>query len=97
VKFPTELKILGHRVRVKRVGRPLSTSSNLGEASPGYCQILITDALDDSVARATLLHESIHCLDVFLDAGLSEDQVCKISQGLFCLLSDNGNVFTEKK
>jgi hypothetical protein len=92
--LPT-LRILGHKVIVSTVSRTLAHERK-GESEPDACSIRIVEGLEASVYQATLLHEIVHCIDDYLDIGLSEDQVCGLAQGLFQVLEDNPSLLRKR-
>jgi hypothetical protein len=96
VALPTKLRILGHDVSIKLVGRPLHHARQ-AECDYENCVIRIAENMHNSIKRVCLLHEVIHLISDAQDLGLSEEQVTSLAQGLYQVIADNGNFITERK
>src|SRR5580704_13092949 len=88
--LPKKLRILGHDVFVEEVNLPpMANSKDIGECDTDASEIRLGVWLEQSISRATLLHEVIHFIDHTLDLDMTEAQVTGVAQGLFQVLRDN--------
>lgn len=62
----------------------------IGEADHNAFTIKVERGLRPEKAEEVFLHELIHCVDVFMQVGLNEDQVTRLSNGLYMVLKANG-------
>jgi len=52
-------------------------------------RIVLAANNDPGVQGEVLLHEIVHAIDAAMQTGLEEDQVGRLSRGLFAVLKDN--------
>jgi hypothetical protein len=81
------IRILGidYAVEIK----DFEDDDQFGESSEQTCNISIKTNLNSDVFEETLLHEIIHQVDDALDLGMTEDQVRRLSRGLYCVSKEN--------
>ncbi|MBS4000792.1 MAG: hypothetical protein KGZ71_09960 [Desulfobulbaceae bacterium] len=82
------MKILGKNYEVL-ILNDSPMMSNIGEIDNKACKIYINGGLSTDEQKETLLHETIHVVDYQLKLGLTEDQVHRLSVGLFTAIQDN--------
>ena len=79
------------------LGKPYSISTvatidddgNSGEIDVRACTIKLIDGLADHMRQESLLHEVIHGVDEELSIGLTEEQVRRLSVGLYAVYREN--------
>lgn len=94
MKIPENIKIGGHKVKIGFVRKFSDKPNSVGRSN--FVRKRITLAthfhnvpMCESERAVALLHEIVHQTDDVYEAKLSENQVRRISQGLFQVLRDN--------
>lgn len=57
--------------------------------------INISNLYSDDQQKCTFIHECVHGIDDIVETGLTEEQVRKLSKGIYQFIKDNPNIFTE--
>ena len=99
MKRPTKIRILGIDYRIRYVDRKCDVDSTdvaaeFGELLYDPCIITIATCRREELIQTTLLHEAIHAIDYRLKAGLTEQMVNTIAEGLGQVMRDNGGRLT---
>lgn len=83
------IRILGKDIAVKYVDTFIG-ADQIGECDVCGGEIIVTATLKEDIKNETILHEVIHCVDEMLSIGLSEEQVNRLSVGLYAVYRENG-------
>jgi len=96
MKFLKKIKIAGHEYKIIYPCNSITKDGAVGTASHDFDEIKICEKYKNKRARVnseieeTLLHEILHCVDrTYNNAMLSENQINRLSQGLYQVLKDN--------
>ena len=92
MKIPNKVRIDGEIWTVKKVKNTLD-SDYLGRTFPHDHQILLNT--DAKGIDSTFLHELNHVIDKNRSLGLTEQQICSFSSGLYAIIVDNKLNFIE--
>lgn len=84
MKFPTQLKILGHIFKVQLVD-PEDIEKSMGEQNNARNIIRIRKDIPKDQVYVTLIHEILHCIN----DELKEVEVEFLAQTLYAVLVDN--------
>lgn len=94
--IPNKLKVGGHVYEVSRDYEFKERSDRSGQSDHELYQILIAGRTTKGTKRPiqgteeTFIHEALHCIDeVYNSNSLTEEQVYRLSQGLYQVLTDN--------
>jgi len=91
MKIPEEVKIgpLTYKVRlVDIVNR--ERPELIGEVSHDTNkEIRLQKALDQDKLESVFIHELLHCMDVFMHLGLTEEQVKRLEGAVYMVLKQN--------
>jgi hypothetical protein len=94
--LPKKLNICGHDIEVRHIKRFVGTRRNTyGRSNHPKDRIIIakSDKWKNKLSRdwqmGTFLHEILHQIDDKKDARLRENQINKMSDGLYQTLKDN--------
>ncbi len=60
-----------------------------GHCYHGECKIILNNNINKQKLWQTLLHEAVHIIDNEYNVGLDEDNVDRITSGLYAFLKDN--------
>lgn len=82
-----KIDILGHTYTVNRT--KLKQTRQYGNHCPFTCTIDVNSEFADTVQELTFLHEIMHSIDEFYDAGWTELQIRIMAAGLYQVLSQN--------
>jgi len=91
MKIPEEVKIGPFTYKVRLVdivnrGRP----ELIGEVShETNKEIRLQKALDQDKLESVFIHELLHCMDVFMRLGLTEEQVERLEGAVYMVLKQN--------
>lgn len=97
MKLPKSLDVLGKEYTVvekSQLAICKLAEENINEKVLGLCMykeqvIFLYNAMQKDCTIETLLHETIHAIEGELGLNLKEDQVRLLSQGLYCVLKHN--------
>jgi len=91
VKIPEEVKIGPFTYKVRLVDIVNRERPELiGEASHEINkEIRLQKALDQDKLESVFIHELLHCMDVFMRLGLSEEQVERLEGAVYMVLKQN--------
>jgi len=95
MKIPEKIKVAGHVYKVKWDDRYLTNEGYVGLSIHNklliyLCKKYRGNILAKSVIEETFLHEILHCIDTnYNNHELSEEQVDRLSEGLYQVLKDN--------
>lgn len=96
MKIPKQLKVGGHVFKVWEKYRFQDRSDRCGQSEIDELRIKITHMTQNGTLRPrsqieqTFIHEMLHCVDgIYNNHKLTEDDVSRISEGLYQVLQDN--------
>jgi len=91
MKIPEEVKIGPFTYKVRLVDIVNRERPELiGEASHEINkEIRLQKALDQDKLESVFIHELLHCMDVFMRLGLSEEQVERLEGAVYMVLKQN--------
>ena len=94
--IPKKLKVGGHVYEVKKGYEFKERSDRCGQSDHEGFEILLAGRTQKGGKRPvqaveeTFVHEILHCIDeVYNASALTEEQVYRLSQGLYQVLTDN--------
>lgn len=94
--IPKKLKVGGHVYEIKKDYQFKERRDRSGQSDHDLYLILIADRNAGGLKRPaqaieeTFIHEALHCIDeVYNSSSLTEEQVYRLSQGLYQVLTDN--------
>ena len=83
------MKLFGKTYKIDFDTEKIMDRCDIGTVNKNEGLILVEQKMSKDEISETILHEFIHCIDSDLKIGLSEEQVCRISVGLFSFFSEN--------
>ena len=91
MKIPEEVKIGPFTYKVRLVDIVNRERPELiGEASHDINkEIRLQKALDQDKLESVFIHELLHCMDVFMRLGLTEEQVERLEGAVYMVLKQN--------
>ncbi len=91
MKIPSEVKVGPFTYKVRLVDIVNRERPELiGEVShETNKEIRLQKALDQDKLESVFIHELLHCIDVFMRLGLTEEQVNQLEAGLYMVLKQN--------
>ena len=93
MKIPSKLRMFGEDWKVIK-NRNLSLTDGLWGQMKGRSREILLEVGHASI-DTTLLHEIIHAIDRNMMIGLEEEQVTRLSSGLYAAIRDNKLNFLE--
>lgn len=67
-----------------------------GRIEHDFATITISKIYSEDQQKCTFLHECIHGIDELFEIGLEEEQVRKLSKGIYQFIKDNPHLFVKE-
>lgn len=85
------LNILGYSYTIKRFDRLKEDANSSGGSCDNQQQIIWVDTQKHfQYQESTMIHEIIEAVNLHLNIGLNESQICQLETGLYQTLNQNG-------
>lgn len=83
------MQILSKQYKIEKVQNNEFSDLTMGRVNTKTGIIYIDESLNQDIKDETLLHEVLHVIDDNLKLNLSEEQIIRLSTGLYCILKEN--------
>lgn len=83
------MQILSKQYKIEKVQNNEFSDLTIGRVNTKTGIIYIDESLNQDIKDETLLHEVLHVIDDNLKLNLSEEQIIRLSTGLYCILKEN--------
>lgn len=96
MKVPKEVKIGYKTIKVNMVDGHVIDGNKVcyGNIEYDNGNINISSLYSEDQQKCTFVHECVHGIDDIMETNLSEEQVRKISKGIYSLIKDNPMIFS---
>ena len=97
MNIPEKIRVLHQTYQISEVDNLHDGADDLyGQVRYLEERILLNSGASGEAKKAALMHETIHAIDEMFQIGLEEKQVEQLGVGIYNLIRDNPEVFTER-